>query len=135
LFFVVSSSIQKFRYLKPALSFILVFVGVKMVLEKLEWLKIHPAVSLMVIVFALVIAGFASARANRREAEKAEGDGPVTPEAVGVAAPAEPPAVPAAAPGVGAPGDGRSEGPGDGASGPVVEAKDAARAAGPDAPA
>jgi tellurite resistance protein TerC len=71
LFFVVSAGVEKFHYLKPALSFILLFVGVKMILGALpmpmdvgswhvESLKLSPGLSLLVILGALTIAGVAS---------------------------------------------------------------------------
>jgi tellurite resistance protein TerC len=84
LFFVVAAGVEKFHYLKPALSFILVFVGVKMVLGALppfdppkvlslpllgdvtiESLKIKPGISLGIIVLALLVAALLSIRAKR----------------------------------------------------------------------
>jgi tellurite resistance protein TerC len=72
LFFLVSAGIEGFRYLKPALAFILVFVGAKMILGARDIVKIDPATSLAVIVVALLVAAFASAHANRKERRAAE---------------------------------------------------------------
>jgi tellurite resistance protein TerC len=86
LFFVVSASVERFHYLKPALSFILVFVGVKMVLGALpaaSWtlpllgavslpLKIKPMISLSIIVGALLVAIFFSVRLERRHSSDEE---------------------------------------------------------------
>lgn len=68
LYFCLAALIQKFRYLKPALIFILSFVGVKLLLlslppylgviglDGLKSIKIDPAVSLVVVLGILVIA-------------------------------------------------------------------------------
>ncbi len=58
LYFVLAGVIEKFHYLKAALSVILVFVGVKMLTE--EFLHIGAGFSLLVIVGILVIAVIAS---------------------------------------------------------------------------
>ncbi len=69
LYFLLSGAVSKFVYLKPALSAILTFVGVKMVI--VEWVKIPILVSLGVIVTLLAIAIVASWIANRRQAREA----------------------------------------------------------------
>jgi tellurite resistance protein TerC len=58
LYFLLAGIIDRFYYLKPALSVILTFVGVKMVIA--EWYKIAITVSLAVIVGVLVVAILAS---------------------------------------------------------------------------
>jgi len=68
LYFCLAALIQKFRYLKPALIFILSFVGVKLLLlslppylgviglDGLKSIKIDPSISLLVVLGILVIA-------------------------------------------------------------------------------
>jgi tellurite resistance protein TerC len=58
LYFLLANMLGKFRYLKPALVLILVFVGVKMLLVHSEY-KIDTAVSLAVVV-GLLGAGVAA---------------------------------------------------------------------------
>ncbi|MCA1733183.1 MAG: TerC family protein, partial [Acidobacteria bacterium] len=58
LYFLLAGIIDRFYYLKPALSFILTFVGVKMVIS--HWYKLPISISLTVIVGALLIAVIAS---------------------------------------------------------------------------
>ena len=58
LYFLLAGIIDRFYYLKPALSFILTFVGVKMVIS--HWYKVPISVSLAVIVGALLLAVIAS---------------------------------------------------------------------------
>ncbi len=60
LFFLVAGLVEKFAYLKVALSAILVFVGVKMLI--VDFFKIPALVSLGVIVGILAVAMFASWR-------------------------------------------------------------------------
>jgi tellurite resistance protein TerC len=59
LYFLLAGIIDRFLYLKPALSVILTFVGVKMVIA--EWYKIPISASLAFILGVLVIAVAASA--------------------------------------------------------------------------
>jgi tellurite resistance protein TerC len=66
LYFLLASFVEKFTYLKPSLAVILVFVGTKMAL--VDVVKIHPAVSLAVIVAVLGIGVVASVARARREA-------------------------------------------------------------------
>jgi tellurite resistance protein TerC len=54
LYFALAGLISKFRYLKPALSLILVLVGVKMLAAK--WLKIWLGDSFNLTVLAVIIA-------------------------------------------------------------------------------
>ena len=58
LYFVVSGAISKVRYLKPGLSAILLFVGVKMVLYR--WVHLPTGTSLAIIALILGIALTAS---------------------------------------------------------------------------
>jgi tellurite resistance protein TerC len=67
LYFVLAGMLDKFVYLKPGISFILVFVGVKMVLS--GWFHIPILLSLGVIVTTLALAVVLSLRRSAREAE------------------------------------------------------------------
>lgn len=73
LYFVLAGAMGKFRYLKPALAFILTFVGVKMLFPDAtnyllgEAIKIPVGVSLGVVLGALVVAILASWYVNTRE--------------------------------------------------------------------
>ncbi len=64
LYFLLAGIIDRFYYLKPALSFILTFVGVKMVIS--HWYKVPIVLSLAVIVGALALAVLASVLRARR---------------------------------------------------------------------
>jgi tellurite resistance protein TerC len=68
LYFVLAGAVAKFHYLKLALSGILAFVGVKMVLADLY--KIPIALSLSVIAVILGIAALASIQRTRRLASE-----------------------------------------------------------------
>lgn len=70
LYFVVAGAMAEFRYLKMAVSIILVLVGVKMMLH--SFIKKVPAgYSLGVVVLILAIGVVMSIRANRRDARAA----------------------------------------------------------------
>jgi tellurite resistance protein TerC len=56
-----------FRYLSVGLSVVLMFIGLKMLVEK--WLQISTAVSLGVVVGVLLVSVVASRIAARRDAE------------------------------------------------------------------
>ncbi len=77
LYFVLAGAMGKFRYLKPALAFILTFVGVKMLFPDAtkyllgEAIKIPVGVSLGVVLGALVVAILASWYVNTREDARA----------------------------------------------------------------
>ena len=58
LYFLLAGVIDKFVYLKPSLAIVLMFVGVKMAI--VSWVKIHPAVSLSVVLTILAIGAVAS---------------------------------------------------------------------------
>ncbi len=78
LYFVLAGAIGYFRYLKVGLSFVLVFIGVKMLLaphgnvaEKLWFqIKISSNVSLIVVAAILLISILASIIVGRREKKK-----------------------------------------------------------------
>ncbi|HET8538858.1 MAG TPA: TerC family protein [Anaeromyxobacter sp.] len=65
LYFVLASFVERFTYLKPSLAFVLLFVGAKM--SATDVVKIHPAVSLAVIVGILGTGVVASVLRARRE--------------------------------------------------------------------
>ena len=66
LYFVLAGMLDKFVYLKPGISFILVFVGLKMTLSGL--FHIPTLISLGVIVITLALAVVLSLRRSAREA-------------------------------------------------------------------
>ena len=72
LYFVLAGVMDKFVYLKPGLSAVLVFVGAKMLL--LDVYKIPATVSLLVIASLLAVAIVASLVKNRREARLSLGE-------------------------------------------------------------
>jgi tellurite resistance protein TerC len=65
LYFCLAGSMDRFRYLKPALIAILAFVGIKMLLVQTPF-KVDPTLSLLVIAGILTIAITASAVVSRR---------------------------------------------------------------------
>jgi TerC family integral membrane protein len=67
LYFVLAGLLDKFVYLKPGISFILVFVGLKMVLS--GWFHVPILLSLGVIVTTLALAVVLSLRHSAREAQ------------------------------------------------------------------
>jgi tellurite resistance protein TerC len=67
LYFVLAGMLDKFVYLKPGISFILIFVGLKMVLS--GWFHVPILLSLAVIVTTLALAVVLSLRRSAREAE------------------------------------------------------------------
>ncbi len=66
LYFVLSESLSKFRYLKPGLAGILAFIGLKMLAT--DFVPISSLSSLGVITVILLITGAASILADRRDA-------------------------------------------------------------------
>ena len=66
LYFVLAGMLDKFVYLKPGISFILIFVGLKMVLS--GWFHVPILLSLAVIVTTLALAVVLSLRRSAREA-------------------------------------------------------------------
>jgi tellurite resistance protein TerC len=69
LYFLLASFVERFTYLKPSLAVVLVFVGAKMAL--VDFVKIHPAVSLGVVLAILTAGVLASVVAARRTAHPA----------------------------------------------------------------
>jgi tellurite resistance protein TerC len=69
LYFLLASFVERFVYLKPSLALILVFVGVKMAMVDVA--KIHPAVSLAVVLGILATGVIASTVRVRRESAAA----------------------------------------------------------------
>lgn len=68
LYFLLASVLDKFRFLKLGLAFILVFVGVKMLVE--EYYHISIGISLGIIMIALVISMAASLLIPVKETEE-----------------------------------------------------------------
>ncbi|WP_367989882.1 TerC/Alx family metal homeostasis membrane protein [Vibrio sp. NTOU-M3] len=66
LYFVLQGMMDKFIYLKPALSFIMVFIGVKMMLVGSKW-EIPTLWSLTVLLSVMTIAVIASIMKQRKE--------------------------------------------------------------------
>jgi tellurite resistance protein TerC len=66
LYFVLAGMLDKFVYLKPGISFILVFVGLKMLLS--GWFHVPILLSLGVIVTTLALAVVLSLRQSAQEA-------------------------------------------------------------------
>ncbi len=73
LYFLLAGAVQKFYYLRAALSVILVFVGIKMVIGPVYHMPV--GVSLATIASVLAIAMIASVLRARRLAQKAGGQG------------------------------------------------------------
>jgi tellurite resistance protein TerC len=69
LYFVLAGAMDKFRYLKPSLSAILIFVGAKMCAA--HWVHLEPHISLAVIVGILGLGVGASFIANTRDKRRA----------------------------------------------------------------
>jgi len=69
LYFVLQGMMDKFIYLKPALSFIMVFIGIKMMLVGSEW-EIPTVVSLLVLLTTMTIAVIASVIKQRNESAR-----------------------------------------------------------------
>ena len=65
LYFCLASLIHRFKYLKPALIVVLLFVGVKMMLVHTSY-KIDTGVSLAVIIGVLVLGVIGSLVATRQ---------------------------------------------------------------------
>ena len=60
LYFLLAGAVARFTYLKPSLAAVLVFVGAKMAL--VDFVELHPATSLAVIVGILGVGILASLR-------------------------------------------------------------------------
>lgn len=68
LYFVLADMVAKLRYLKPGLSAILGFIGIKMLI--VDFVKIPSSVSLLVIISILITAGVSSWYVDRMESKK-----------------------------------------------------------------
>lgn len=69
LYFVLAGAIQYFKYLKIGLSIVLVFIGMKMLVEIFEW-NISTRLSLIIVVAILALSVVVSVIAARREARR-----------------------------------------------------------------
>jgi tellurite resistance protein TerC len=65
LYFLLAALMPMFRYLSAGLSFVLMFIGAKMLLDK--WIHISTAISLGIVGGVLVVAVVASLAATRAE--------------------------------------------------------------------
>ena len=70
LYFVVAGFMKEFKYLKYALSFVLVFIGVKMLIEKI--VEIHIGTSLLIVFSVIALSVALSLMPHAR---KAKGEG------------------------------------------------------------
>jgi len=77
IYFLLASVVERFTYLKPSLAAVLIFVGAKMAL--VDVVKIHPAVSLAVVLAILATGVAATLVTARRTASRAPA--PPMPEA------------------------------------------------------
>jgi tellurite resistance protein TerC len=68
LYFLLAGVMDMFRYLRYGLSAILIFVGVKMLIE--SWYKIPPWASLLVVIGLLAVSIIASLVAARRDPQE-----------------------------------------------------------------
>lgn len=66
MYFMLAGMADRFIYLKPALAFILVFIGAKMMVA--EWVKLPIAISLGVVAAAIALGVVASLWVTRRRA-------------------------------------------------------------------
>lgn len=69
LYFLLAGVLDKFRYLTTGLAVVLLFIGLKMILEK--WVHISVVTSLAVVAGALAIALAASLVAGKKPAKRA----------------------------------------------------------------
>jgi tellurite resistance protein TerC len=69
LYFVLAGAVRRFRYLRPGLAVVLMFVGVKMLVVRFYQMPI--LISLGVICLILFVAIFASLRAEGKPANQA----------------------------------------------------------------
>jgi tellurite resistance protein TerC len=78
LYFLLAGFIERFVYLKPSLAFVLVFVGAKMALA--DVVKIHPALSLAVVLGILtagIVASIVRVRRTDAAAARAAAEPPL----------------------------------------------------------
>jgi len=67
LYFALAAMIHRFRYLKPALALVLVFIGSKVFVAELLGLEKFPAVLSLGVTFALIAAGVVVSLIKTRE--------------------------------------------------------------------
>ncbi|HEY3450100.1 MAG TPA: TerC family protein [Myxococcales bacterium] len=79
LYFLLATWMARFRYLNVGLSFVLAFIGVKMISATAGWFKIPPALSLGVVGGMLTVAITASLLADRQEKKENAGNPPELP--------------------------------------------------------
>lgn len=73
LYFVLLGAVDRFHYLKPALSFILAFIGLKMIVEQLpEPYHVHVSIGVSLGVIAATLAVAAAASVLRPAAQAAD---------------------------------------------------------------
>ncbi len=71
LFFMLAGLVNRFRYLKVGLAAVLVFVGIKMLIAEVPWLKIPPWLSLVIILSMLGASIWYSLVVTKREGQNA----------------------------------------------------------------
>lgn len=81
LFVLVEGLIRRFRYLDQTIAVVLGLVGVKLILEHAELVKLGPVESLGIVLGAFVIGMTASVIADRREGEHEPPPPPPEPDA------------------------------------------------------
>jgi tellurite resistance protein TerC len=69
LFVLVQGLVDRFRYLSQTIAIVLGVVAVKLLVE--DWVKVGPAVSLLIVAVCFAVGIGASLRADRREAASA----------------------------------------------------------------
>ncbi|KJY83901.1 hypothetical protein TW81_06125 [Vibrio galatheae] len=70
LVFVLQVIMDKFFYIKPVLSFVMVFIGIEMQLVGSKW-EVPTAVSLLVLLSVMIIAVVASIIKRKNEIQRA----------------------------------------------------------------
>ena len=76
LYFLLAGALGYFRYLKIGLSVVLVFIGVKMLLDPHglapQWFQVEIPTGVSLLVVAAILSDFHRAVRHRRAAEKSE---------------------------------------------------------------
>lgn len=68
LYFVLAAMLDKFKYLKYSLVFVLAFVGIKMILS--HWVHISGLISLVIILIALIAGVLVSTLVNKNPSDE-----------------------------------------------------------------
>jgi tellurite resistance protein TerC len=74
LYFILAGAMDRFRYLGPSLAAVLMYVGVKMLVQ--DWIKLNVFVSLGIIIGILgigIVASFIAAQRDRVRTPRASG--------------------------------------------------------------